>query len=207
MMGNRISIISFFVLLFAFPSVSGQSLGDIARKNQADKAAAKTNPVRVLELQGRPMQETPDQIPEQDDKDLKKAGDGVWRASANAKELEANALASKNSRVLGNEYAGDIQFPHREEWEGRLYARKEALISALRELIKATRSKVGVPATKQLNDDYEDALTNVQIARSRFSAIQSEGASLAASWKNNPQSWSCGNVGCYAPCRMYIDCR
>jgi hypothetical protein len=68
---------------------------------------------------------------------LRANGDDLWRASANAEESEANALASKTSRALGNEYAGDIQFPHREEWEGRLDTHKVALVSALRELIKA----------------------------------------------------------------------
>src|SRR6267142_1380962 len=183
MVRNRFSIISLLVLLFATLSVFGQSLGEIARKNQADKAAARTNPVPVVELQGRPVRETPDQILKQNNRDLKKAGDDLWRASANAEESEANALASKTSRALGNDYAGDIQFPHREEWEGRLDTHKVALVSALRELIKARRAQVGVPATKKLNDDYEDALTNVKIARTRFSAFQSEGASLAADWE------------------------
>ncbi len=67
--------------------------GDIARKNQADKAAAAKANLCLCghtNYKGGTLQEASDQVLQQDYKDLKKLGDGVFRASADAMESEVN---------------------------------------------------------------------------------------------------------------------
>jgi hypothetical protein len=164
MMRNRISIISFFVLLFTIPSVFGQSVADLARQNRPKDA--KVTSQRVF---------TDDDVKHTACTfALQKAPTTI---SIEDLEKKVDEVASKTARQSGEEFARDIQFPGRDRWEQDLYNKKEALVAATRIWIILKRSD------KSTKDSLDRAASDQGIADRAYTDLQAKGIVEAAKWE------------------------
>lgn len=94
-------------------------------------------------------------------------------------ETQMTILASKTSRELGNEYAGDIQFPGRDRWEQDLYAATGKFIAATRGWIAVMRS------SNPSKGALDEAVLNMKLAQIECSDLHAQGISEAAKWERN----------------------
>jgi hypothetical protein len=92
-------------------------------------------------------------------------------------EVAIDTLAGKNSKELGEQFAGDIRFPGRDQWEQNLYKEKERLVAATRVWIAVMRSNGAASGS------VHEALVNMKAAQIGYSEVQEEGIGKAADWE------------------------
>jgi hypothetical protein len=116
-------------------------------------------------------------------------------------ERFADLLASKTARELGEIEVGEVRFPGRDRWEGRLFAQKEKLVQVTRTAVDAGRIYIRILSSKNPNarlseltadvrlrvQEARNALdaqnSNIRLERYHFDQIAAEGVRAASQWK------------------------
>ena len=86
-------------------------------------------------------------------------------------------LSNKTPRQLGEQFAGDIQFPGRDRWEQKLSAARDRLVSKIQAVLDLLRSD------KATSTALRNAVIDMRVADSQYGDVQVEGQAAAADWK------------------------
>jgi len=171
MMRNRSSLISVFVLLFAVPSVFGQSVADVARHNRPKDA--KITSQRVF---------TDDDVKHADSKLFDLSPLQLSLLPKNQVEVvkqELRKFEGKTDRQLADDVVRDIQFPERPEWEHRLGVQAKKIIATTHVLLDL------IASDSSDQDMRTSAALDTQVALNGYDDLKTEGIAKAAAWKRN----------------------
>jgi hypothetical protein len=86
-------------------------------------------------------------------------------------------LANKTPRQLGEQFAGDIQFPGRDRWEQKLSTARDRLVARIQVVLDLVRSDKSTPTA------LNNAAYDMRLADTEYGDVQAEGQAKAADWK------------------------
>jgi hypothetical protein len=168
---------------------SDKSLGEIARKARPKDAKITTQHVftddNVKHSGSQPA--IPD--PKGTVVDYRKGAETYLQAT----EAYLTDLQDKTPRQLGEIVAKEIQFPGRDNWENRLAASRDTLITKTQAPIFTVRREGSLLEGDDLNRAKEaqtvvnDQLLHIRLARQDFEHVLSEGATAAGEWERKPR--------------------
>ncbi len=95
-------------------------------------------------------------------------------------EAAISKLEDKTEKELGNDVAGDTQFPRRSVWEGKLYAEKQQVIAAARDVLAVAKSN----ATDGVKNS---ALSKFNWEMEKYNDLKAEGIGQAADWERKTE--------------------
>lgn len=168
------------------PSVThAQSVADAAKQQRArlckegktqycDDGQGKDKPRLVVDEQGLsgPGAEQSASAPES----------SQGRPSVGDLQNRLDELSEKTPRQLGDQVAGDVQFPGRDRWETRLSAARDKLVTKIQVVLDVLR--LDKPNATALNN----AVFYMKTAGSDYRDLQTEGHSAAADWKRKTEN-------------------
>jgi hypothetical protein len=157
--------IQLLALLFAVPSVFGQSVADAARQNRPKDAKVASKRIFTDD----DFQHSVSQEASPNPATLSDSMDNAERAISRVED--------KTERQLAEDVVRDIQFPGRPEWEHRLYLKKQLQIASARALLAVVKSKASS------NSAISSARFQFDLETTGYNKIKVEGIAKAADWE------------------------
>ena len=105
--------------------------------------------------------------------------DSPQQSSPSVSDLQRRLddLSDKTPRQLGEQFAGNIQFPDRDRWEQKLTAARDRLVAKIQVTLDLARSDKSTPTA------LNSALYDMRLANTGYGDVQAEGVAAAADWK------------------------